>query len=377
MDRDEDSVWLDLSASISSYMVWHDVIDTNIVGQSPQRLMGCYATVSNLGERAFISFSASNNIGVTGILESNTNDILAATGANIFPGNIRELAYTPYQDKVIAAICASQANSRVMVLNATALPIQGNTILPSAYTLISDASLNCPEGIGMQPLFDRDGDKISDLIEARNLQEFIAGSGTPPPTIHLNPVINNIIVSTANGTPTNGSITNCFLLPEEGIGYRHFYGSDRLNTDNWGTLNFIKVIEAVGREWNQLPPLGANIPRPRISIGDISLQNGGTWSDHASHQNGQDADVRYVKADGGEGPCNINPHPILDPPGTPDCNFDYDETKQLIDLFCESGAQIIFVDSSSNLQNDTYMQGCQVQFDDPAHRHHFHVRIVN
>jgi hypothetical protein len=350
---------------------------------------GFDVAISHLGERAFINFQSSANIGVTGSLEGTAtdNDVKSitrrcstgnTTGCPCPAGTcnceLHKIAYTPYRNKAIAAVWYNNtSNSKVMVLDAETLSLgYGGTIQPAHYYCVANplptVYFNQPEGVAMQPLYDRDRDGISDLVEANNY-------GTN--TLNLRSTIPDNPLSLATGSTTNGNIIGSVKLPEEGIGYRHFYGSDGLNMDNWGTLKLIKIIEQVGREWNQLHPTG-----PRISIGDLSLQGGGRFypppllHEHDWHQQGVDVDVRYVKNDGGEGPCNINPHPTLDPPDTPQCNFNYINTKKLLDLFCKAGAKEILVDSTSALQNDTYIPGCQVQFDDPAHRHHFHVRII-
>jgi len=71
------------------------------------------------------------------------------------------------------------------------------TIPPSAYTCISHSSLIGPQGIAVQPLFDRDGDKISDLIEATN-----QGTGT----LDLRPTIKETPDSHPTGTPSQNGV---------------------------------------------------------------------------------------------------------------------------------------------------------------------------
>jgi murein endopeptidase len=58
-------------------------------------------------------------------------------------------------------------------------------------------------------------------------------------------------------------------------------------------------LERAAQQW-------AGTGNPRMSVGDISLQNGGKISGHVSHQRGVDADVRPVRNDGREAPVTIH-----------------------------------------------------------------------
>jgi len=164
-----------------------------------------------------------------------------------------------------------------------------------------------------------------DLVESRN-------EGTN--TVNFRPTVSDNDPSTANGQPNNGTLTGGIFLPEEGMGYYHFYGADARFTDNWGTLKLIKIIEEVAREWNQSHPDG-----PRIGVGDMSLRAGGLWIDHASHQNGLDVDLRYLRSDGAESGYTF-----------PNTGYSQTLTQELIDLFCATGEiDTIFYDTRSNI----------------------------
>ncbi|HUT52935.1 MAG TPA: penicillin-insensitive murein endopeptidase [bacterium] len=361
----------------------YDTIDINRTG-----LPVCYGgkdvAISNLGERAFIGFYSSNNIGM---LESLTvaasNEIAAATAARAGcppicsgPGP-REAAYTPYLDKVIVPIYASDlANSKVMILNAdtASIPVGFTGTIPaSAYSFVTATSINAPEGVGLYPLFDRDNDNISDLIEACNIE-----NSWWSVLEYFKPTIPDDDPSLAGGTSVDGYLRGGIKLPQEGIGYYHFHGTtEGPNGDNWGTLKLIKVIEQVGREWNQRHPNG-----PRIGIGDVSLEDGGQfcWWEfkkhwppieipcHQLHQQGIDADIRYVRSDGKEmGFAFIEksgPFPEYSP----------SLTQELVDLLCEAGVYYIYADS---LQRDDLIQppNCEIDRTDASHYHHFHIRI--
>jgi murein endopeptidase len=113
---------------------------------------------------------------------------------------------------------------------------------------------------------------------------------TPPPPMCIH-----------HGTPTNGSLSGDSNLPDNGTGYYHFLGSDPQNTDDWACSNWaITKVTAVGLWWNQTP---------RIGIGDLSRQGGGSFLPHTSHQNGLDVDARYFRMDGQEAPLNLATQP--------------------------------------------------------------------
>jgi len=373
-DTDEDTTWLDVTRhNVSPHLQSHDVLDTTAAGH-PICYGGSDAAISNLGERAFIAFTNTNNIGVTGRLEGSSPDVLGATTANYYTGSMREIAYTPVGDKVLATSFSTlQVDSRVIVLNAStvAIPMEYSGIVKKVnYTSIQNASMIGPEGIGMQPLYDRDGDAISDLVEARMVDARAAGLTT----ITLDPVVKNIVNSYPLDTTTmqgatvihHYSLVGGVLLPDEGMGYRHYLGGSARDLDNWGTLKLIQVIEAVGKEWNMRHPQG-----PRISVGDLSKPGGGNMPGHASHKMGKDADMRYVRNGYSEGICDLNP-----PPPDPPCDYNSGLTQELLNLFCKSGVDLIYTDISSRT-GLVAPPGCQIDTNyAPDHTNHIHIRIV-
>ena len=368
-DTDEDTTWLDVRTfPASPKLQGHDVLDTTAAGH-PICYGGSDAAISNLGERAFIAFTNTNNIGVTGALNGSTPDVLAATAPNYYTGSMREIAYTPVGDKVLATCFSTLwTDSHIIILNALAVPVGATgTISTSAYTAIQNPYMIGPEGIGMMPLFDRDGDKMSDLVEAANSEGIIQLAGG---TVFLNPSYASTITSVAKGTPASGSLSGGVRLPDEGIGYRHFYGTthDLRIGDDFATLSTIQAIERVGREWNLLPGLTVNVPRPRISIGDMCDRDGGYWRPGiGGHENGLELDIRYVRSDGAESNYTFNPQPPH-PEG-----YSKDETQRLTDLLCKAGAKRILADSEANL---IAHYGCNIS-DPGAHEDHFHVRFVD
>ena len=365
-DTDEDTAWMDLCFYAAPGIILHDVIDTNISGLHPLCNGGADAAVSNLGERAFIAFTNTNNIGATGLLEGSTNNVLSATTVNYYSGSMRRVVYTPYREKVLGTMYGTTwTDSGIMVLDASTLPINYTGVIRTPrHQRFQHTSIVGPEFIAVQPLFDRDGDGISDLVEARN-QGYEAN-------IILHPTVPDFFLSgpaSPLDSDTNGTLTNGILLPNEGIGYRHFYNTyeDFNRGDNYGSLRLIQIIESVGREWNLRHPNG-----PRISINDISLKRGGyfDWTQpspghHSSHQAGRDADLRYVRSDGTESNYTFN----LNPPHPP--GYSQGLTQDLINLFCEAGVTTIYADNDANLQQPS---GCTIT-DPGGHQNHIHIKI--
>ncbi|MDD5425002.1 MAG: penicillin-insensitive murein endopeptidase [candidate division Zixibacteria bacterium] len=139
------------------------------------------------------------------------------------------------------------------------------------------------------PYYDSDCDDISNAVENNDANDYL----------NLNPNVKNSNPSIAHGDPSYGYITNAINLVNNGEGYYHFLGADVMDTDDWGVLHMINMIESAGREWSDnglFPPL---IGVGDISRGDLTMQEfGGDWNpDHTSHQNGLDVDVRYLRKD--------------------------------------------------------------------------------
>lgn len=140
-----------------------------------------------------------------------------------------------------------------------------------------------------KPYWDSDGDTISTAVEleSHNRQSY----GFDTTIFDHNPSI-------ASGTRSNGQLLNGLNLPDTGFGYIHYLNQDIKDSDDWGTLSMINVIEQVGREFRRKPcqtfySLADFLPREQP--GDMSRQLGGAFSPHVEHQNGLDVDVRYVR----------------------------------------------------------------------------------
>jgi len=201
----------------------------------------------------------------------------------------------------------------------------------------------------------------------------------------FNPTVPNSNPSIAHGTGGNGSLEGGINLPNEqtlpagehptarsthDVAYLAF--NETPDTEDWGTLRSINVVEAIGRwfrtdDWcrySSLIPTG-----PRAQVGDLSLQNGGDFSDHpSSHQNGLDIDVRYMQA-WAEGPLDLADQAQLDN------LYDPVATAELMECFYRTGlVEYIVYDTRTTLTNAA---GSNFLHPDPRGRHsdHFHVHV--
>jgi hypothetical protein len=164
--------------------------------------------------------------------------------------------------------------------------------------------------------------------------------------------------SVAHGTPNAGSLEGGVRLPAEGPGYYTYNpatqeppgGRDR----TWGTAMLVREVRSVARWW-----AGAHPDAPRLGIGDLSRESGGSFTGpavgHASHQNGLDVDVRLVRRDGTEAAVD---------PGT----YDRALTQELVNRFLAAGASHVFVGPSLDLHGPNVMVW-------PNHDDHLHVRF--
>jgi murein endopeptidase len=90
-------------------------------------------------------------------------------------------------------------------------------------------------------------------------------------------------------------------------------------------------------------------------------------SGHACHQNGLEADIRYVRNDNIEGPLNLGSQSSL---------YDRARTVELLWMIASSGAvDLIYVDPAANI-SATDVPGVVI---DPSgvHVDHFHVRLTD
>lgn len=93
----------------------------------------------------------------------------------------------------------------------------------------------------------------------------------------------------AIGFYSDGSLRDADSVPSSGLGFmKIFLPRDRA----WVTTHTRNVIEQVAAGLFQAFPA-----RDAIQVGDTSARNGGPISGHASHQNGLDTDIGYLRVD--------------------------------------------------------------------------------
>jgi len=183
------------------------------------------------------------------------------------------------------------------------------------------------------------------------------------------------------GTPNNGSLENADCLPETGEGYMQLF---RDVEHIWGTYPMIDMIQKAAAD------IARDYPgRDRLQVEDISAKNGGDIDPHGSHENGQDVDLEFFKADGVEHNPSAKHQYYADPMvinGKLSPNFDVERNWELMKALHRHGnVQKIFVDQVlknelckyAKSKND-YAKNIQVLRSlrhEKNHEDHMHVRI--
>ncbi|MCX5805758.1 MAG: penicillin-insensitive murein endopeptidase [Proteobacteria bacterium] len=97
----------------------------------------------------------------------------------------------------------------------------------------------------------------------------------------------SMMLAGGKGTPAKGKIA-FKELPVSGYGF-YTYGRE---DGHFGQEKTIESIKNIGESWSNICP-----EYQRIGVGNISLESGGKFLPHSSHQNGQDVDVRPMRND--------------------------------------------------------------------------------
>jgi murein endopeptidase len=217
---------------------------------------------------------------------------------------------------------------------------------------------SCPQGCDSD-FWDADGDCIDNNLELNPTNYNLYG-------FHVDSCDNN--PSQAIGMPNHGSLEGGINLTDSEEGYYHFLGSDQMDTDDWGTLALCKCIQKTGRDWGIAPP--------RMGVGDMSLQNGGYFPPHGSHQNGIDVDMRYVRSDEVEDAMDIassHQRENYDTTRTMGLFVAFIENCNVTDIFCDistmgfTNEDLAMWADKPNINWMKYSSG---------HTDHFHVRIA-
>lgn len=148
---------------------------------------------------------------------------------------------------------------------------------------------------------DEDEDGITDDTEKDPININLYG---------CNYLVYNFNVSIAYGQPNNGALTFGYNLNDNGFNIYHYNGNHQVNTDDWGTAKLIFVLAYAARNLycsgddSYFEITSSSFQGP-IQIGDMSLQNGGYFHPHTSHQNGLDVEGRYIRKDRNKTSLNI------------------------------------------------------------------------
>jgi hypothetical protein len=224
--------------------------------------------------------------------------------------------------------------------------------------------------------YDYDQDGMSDAVEVESHNVQLYG---------LNANQFNLDPSRAFGTRDNGTLSNGLNLPDTGELYIHQLGTDLKDTDDWAAGSMLSVLELAARSQRGYAdvngyPCYPNTPgrtsgMPRMQVNDLSLQFGGVFGsprEHSEHQNGLDADIRYLRFSGEQ---RLD---LADPVDRQN-NYDVVSTLELIQCFLNDSRviQILYDSEYSNIvpgQGESKLINRHQQRD---HTDHFHVRIAD
>lgn len=218
---------------------------------------------------------------------------------------------------------------------------------PSRRPLAPSRRLDCGD---VRP-WDQDGDGLSDTVESNNAGEgfhdFRSDRCEDDP-------------SRAVGTWYEGHLEGGINLNDRGNGFVHHRGTDSVDSDDWADLTMIRCLEAVGRAFEDTGL--------RLNVNDLARRQGRHFAPHRSHQNGLDADLRYVRRDGKDAPLDLRFHPEA---------YDLEATQEVMRLLVEHcPVEVIFVDLERlGFDNGSLGQRHQVLRHASGHSNHFHLRL--
>jgi penicillin-insensitive murein endopeptidase len=180
---------------------------------------------------------------------------------------------------------------------------------------------------------------------------------------------------------SGGSLMNPSVMPDAGFGFVKLYLPRHRAFSSYDMTELLK--DAAGR-LQQLHP-----SRDRLMIGDMSGEHGGFISGHASHQNGLDTDVAYLRADQTEQDPNYTKgfEQSFVKKGRLTANFDLPRNWDILKILVSSGrVQRIFVNSVVKKAFCAYAKAINELESQKetlkrlrviaGHTDHFHVRIT-
>ncbi len=136
----------------------------------------------------------------------------------------------------------------------------------------------------------------------------------------------------AIGFYSDGSLRDADAVPGSGFGFiKIFRPRDRA----WVTTPTRNVFEQVASELFKMFPA-----RDALQVGDTSARNGGPISGHASHQNGLDTDIGYLRVDQTtQDPMALDGFEVkfVDETGRVAANFDRERNWAFVKLMAATG----------------------------------------
>ncbi len=185
----------------------------------------------------------------------------------------------------------------------------------------------------------------------------------------------------AVGFYSKGSLLNAALLPPQSEAHSVLF---RPRNRSWGTHELLELLNTVSMAMRKEFPSGE-----RVQIGDIAQREGGPAVGHASHQNGLDVDLAYLRVDRRESdPMKTDGFDeSFVVKGRVTSNFDVERNWRLLQLFDTNGRiNRMFVDPAIK---KAFCKRAKARGDDsreteqllrrlrpwPLHDNHVHVRI--
>ena len=195
--------------------------------------------------------------------------------------------------------------------------------------------------------------------------------------------------SVSVGLPFDGRLRQGVLLRESD--HVRYAGEYRAGGRFWGTTELVNLIERAAARVAQ------RLPGARLSVGELSAQNGGRVSGHRSHQNGRDVDIAFYMLDGDDRPFDPFGFAAFDRRGLgmqPNESLHFDDARnwELIRrLLTDPDARVQYVFVADTLKNRLLATArrrgapraaiarAEQALVQPSHGHphrnHFHVRI--
>jgi hypothetical protein len=166
--------------------------------------------------------------------------------------------------------------------------------------------------------------------------------------------------SRSTGSASSGRLFCGKLLPassELWVTYNPVTGAyPNATARRWGSDRALAAIEVVTLAyWRKFRDA------PRVVIGDISLEHGGHFGAHASHQQGLDVDAYYPRPGGGRAMAPRGPGDI-----------DRKRSQWLVERFAAERAQVVYVGVRVGLRRSR----SNIEYLGSGHETHFHVRML-